>query len=194
MAMGKSSCQAQDLYLTKFRCWPHNCYLCHGSKSHNCRIPVHFRSLVKKVQCTANGNADMRLAYRRSTSIVAGVEPRYRVPGSGSNNTSMGSYYVAELGSKVVSIEWETGAVRPVNISILCVSSSQKYLSMRSRFLPDTRSSTTRQFYIQLGEGPQFVITQHRHLAGRRLLECKAQSSDRCLSDNMFGLTAGSDV
>ena len=59
--------------------------------------------------------------------------------------------------------------------------------------LPDTRSSTTHQFFIQLGEGPQFVIKQHRHLAGQRLLECKAQSSDRCLSDNMFGLIAGSD-
>ena len=60
--------------------------------------------------------------------------------------------------------------------------------------MPDARISTTLQFYFQLGEEPQFVITQHRHLAGQSLLECKAQSSDISLSDNMFGLTAGSDA
>ena len=65
---------------------------------------------------------------------------------------------------------------------------------MSLRFLTDTRSSTILQFYIQLGEGPLFVITQHRHLAGQRLLPCNAQSSDRCLSDTMFGLTAGNDA
>ena len=85
-------------------------------------VPVHFRSLVKKYSTAIQiygSNTGVALAL-----VVAGVEPRYRIPGSGSNNTSMGSYCVAELGSNVLSIGWETGAVcpmRPVNISILCV-------------------------------------------------------------------------
>ena len=65
---------------------------------------------------------------------------------------------------------------------------------MSSRFLSDTRSFTTLQLYVQLGEGPQFVITQHRQLDGQCLRECKAQSSDRGLSNNVFGLTTGENI
>ena len=95
------------------------------------------------------------------------------------------SYCVDELGSKVpVSIWWGTGAVCPRRpVSILCV-----------KFISIPFNEFAFQFYIQLGEGPQFVIAKHRHLAGQRLLECKAQSSDICLSDNMFCLTADSDA
>ena len=46
---------------------------------------------------------------------------------------------------------------------------------MSSRFLPVTRFPTVLQFYIQIGEGRQFIITQHLDLAGKRLLECKAK-------------------
>ena len=60
--------------------------------------------------------------------------------------------------------------------------------------MPDTRISTTLQFYIQIGEGPQFIITQHLDLAGKGLPECKAKSSDICVSDNMFGPSYGSDA